>query len=57
MAKYLSDGTVLGAVYEKDGRFFYECEHCSTSFSGGDEYRLELKADQHDRENHQSTRD
>jgi hypothetical protein len=55
MAKYLGDGTVLGAVYEKDGRFFYECEHCSTSFSGGDERRLELKADAHEREHDSDT--
>lgn len=48
MAKYLGDGTVLGAVYEADGRFHYQCEHCSTSYSGPDEHRLEIKADEHD---------
>lgn len=53
MAKFFSDGTVLGAVYESDGRFYYDCEHCSTAFSGNDEYRLEIKADEHDRNNHQ----
>jgi hypothetical protein len=53
MAKYFGDGTVLGAVYEVDDRFYYDCEFCSTSFSGSDEYKLELKADQHDREHHQ----
>ena len=52
MAKYFSDGTVLGAVYEVDGRFYYECEHCSTSFSGVDEANLWLTADIHDKEFH-----
>lgn len=55
MAKYLSDGTVLGAVYEKDDRFYYDCEHCSTSFSGGDEYQIEMKADAHEQEHQAQT--
>lgn len=55
MAKYLGDGTVLGAVYEEDGRFRYDCEHCSTSYSGGDEYRIEAKADAHEREHQAQT--
>jgi hypothetical protein len=47
--KIESDGTILGAVYEVEpGQFRYECEECCTAFFGGDEYRLELKADQHD---------
>lgn len=51
MAKYFSDGrTPLGVVYEEDGRFYYDCEYCSTSMSGSDEYRLELKADKHEQE-------
>jgi len=50
MAKFLSDGTVLGAVYEEDGRFRYECETCSYAVSGGDEHRVEMRADAHERE-------
>lgn len=50
MAKYFGDGTVLGAVYEQDGRFLYDCEFCCTSFSGSDEYKVERKADQHEKE-------
>lgn len=49
MAKFYGDGTVLGAVYEEDGRFRYNCKHCCTSFSGGDEFRVEMKGDEHER--------
>lgn len=54
MSIHYGDGTIRGVVYEEDGRFFYECEHCCTSFSGSDEYRLELKADEHDQQYHQN---
>lgn len=48
--KRLGDGTILGGVYEEDGRFYYNCEHCCTSFSGSDELKIEQKADTHELE-------
>jgi hypothetical protein len=48
--KTLGDGTVLGGVYEDEGRFYYNCEHCCWSTSGPDEYKLELRADAHELE-------
>jgi hypothetical protein len=46
--KYEVHGTPLGVVFEEDDMFRYLCEECCTSFSGTNEYCLELKADQHE---------
>ncbi len=56
MAKFFSDGSALGAVFydEEDDRYYYDCEHCSYSCSGPDEFRLEIKADNHEEEYHGS---
>jgi hypothetical protein len=56
MARYLPDGTTLGVVYEEsEGWFRYECEHCCYACSGSDQYRLELRADNHERDCNQRT--
>lgn len=33
---------------ESDRRFHYHCSQCSTSFSGSDEFNLELKVEDHE---------
>lgn len=55
---FLGEVEAYGQVYldEEDNRYHYHCGICSTSFSGPDEYKIDIKAEEHEINYHNGVR-